>query len=355
MRGVLRVLLSLALGATSLAYFMAEKRVTLADEGRIRTVTTYAPDVAALLHRLGVEISPEDRIDPSIEASPPDRVEIRRAKDVVVVLNGRRTVQRVTGRTVTEVLRELNVKRSGAFVFPEPETLVSTGDEIVVNQPVPVTVEHDGVAQPVVTNVLSIGALLRQMKISLGPQDRVEPSIITRPSNGLAVRVVRVDRGIERVPFPIPFRTVVNRSDRLELGDRQVVQAGREGVRIRQFEVMYENGRPVGRSLSSDVVVQEPRDEIIQIGTRRPEPPPSLHTQTGEASWYRAAGLSAAHRTLPFGTRVKVTNLADGRSITVVIRDRGPYVSGRIIDLSDTAFAELAALSRGVIQVKLEW
>jgi rare lipoprotein A len=64
--------------------------------------------------------------------------------------------------------------------------------------------------------------------------------------------------------------------------------------------------------------------------------------------------LTAAHRTLPFGTRVRVTNLKNGRSVVVRINDRGPYVSGRIIDLTPAAARQLDMVRAGVVPVKLE-
>jgi len=80
-------------------------------------------------------------------------------------------------------------------------------------------------------------------------------------------------------------------------------------------------------------------------------------TETGEASWYSFApgsGFTAAHPWLPFGTIVTVTYLATGESIDVVINDRGPF-GGRVIDLSDEAFAALAPLGQGVMDVRLSW
>ena len=80
-------------------------------------------------------------------------------------------------------------------------------------------------------------------------------------------------------------------------------------------------------------------------------------TQTGLASWYDPpwSGLTAAHPSLPFGTRVTVTDLDTGRSVTVVIDDRGPFGQGKIIDLSPEAFAQLEPLGRGILHVKLSW
>jgi rare lipoprotein A len=75
-------------------------------------------------------------------------------------------------------------------------------------------------------------------------------------------------------------------------------------------------------------------------------------TSSGEP--YKASELTAAHLTLPFGTYVKVTNLANDNSVTVKINDRGPFVTGRVIDLSRTAFEQIAHPGTGVIYVEYE-
>jgi len=63
--------------------------------------------------------------------------------------------------------------------------------------------------------------------------------------------------------------------------------------------------------------------------------------------------LTAAHKTLPFGTCVEVTSLSNGKSVRVRVNDRGPYVGGRIIDLSEAAARELGLISAGVGRVRL--
>ena len=93
------------------------------------------------------------------------------------------------------------------------------------------------------------------------------------------------------------------------------------------------------------------------------------HTEEGIASWYgvpfhgrRASNgevydmhkLTAAHRTLPFDTVVRVTNLSNGKSTVVRITDRGPFVDNRIIDLSMEAAREIDSISPGVVPVRLE-
>ena len=64
--------------------------------------------------------------------------------------------------------------------------------------------------------------------------------------------------------------------------------------------------------------------------------------------------LTAAHPTLPFGTRLRVTNVATGRSVTVRVNDRGPYVRGRVVDVTYSAADALGMVGRGVAKVKLD-
>jgi rare lipoprotein A len=64
--------------------------------------------------------------------------------------------------------------------------------------------------------------------------------------------------------------------------------------------------------------------------------------------------LTAAHRTLPLGTRLRVTNLENGRMVRVRVNDRGPYVDGRVVDLSLGAARALDMVERGVVPVRLD-
>jgi rare lipoprotein A len=93
-------------------------------------------------------------------------------------------------------------------------------------------------------------------------------------------------------------------------------------------------------------------------------------TETGKGSFYAdkfhgrttASGarfsqhkMTAAHRTLPFGTKVKVVNMANGRSVKVTINDRGPFAPGRIIDVSKKAAQKLGMVNAGVANVEIKY
>ena len=77
-------------------------------------------------------------------------------------------------------------------------------------------------------------------------------------------------------------------------------------------------------------------------------------TRTANGEKFDTHQLTAAHPTLPFGTKLRVTNVASGRSVTVLVNDRGPYVPGRVVDVSYSAANALGMVGQGVAKVKLD-
>ncbi len=103
----------------------------------------------------------------------------------------------------------------------------------------------------------------------------------------------------------------------------------------------------------------------LAVALALPLLPVSAGAQEGHASWYalrsrtasgemmNPSALTAAHRSLPFGTRVRVENLNNGRSVVVRINDRGPFVGGRVIDVSRAAASQLGFIGSGTARVRV--
>jgi len=121
----------------------------------------------------------------------------------------------------------------------------------------------------------------------------------------------------------------------------------------------------------TSVGVQPAPSQLVPVQPTAKKSPavPAKLPQTGEASWYGAqhqgkqtasgtiydqAGLTAAHPSLPLGSKIKVTNLANGKSVEVEITDRGPFAENRIIDLSQAAAKALEMIESGTAAVRLE-
>ncbi len=116
-------------------------------------------------------------------------------------------------------------------------------------------------------------------------------------------------------------------------------------------------------------LVGDPTVQAAILGVGTPSVPPSAAIQIGTASYYHPGlvgrltangdrysdqALTAAHRTLDLGTRVRVTNLENSKSVIVKVNDRGPYARGRVIDLSRRAARLLGFVHEGLARVRVE-
>jgi rare lipoprotein A len=125
-----------------------------------------------------------------------------------------------------------------------------------------------------------------------------------------------------------------------------------------------------GDRMDTEVITPKPATDTGRIVPQKaPAKPASLSVSAGTASWYGpgfsgkrtasgeifdAAKFTAAHQTLPFGSKARVTNLNNGKSVNVVINDRGPYSGNRIIDLSPAAARAIDLIERGVARVRID-
>ena len=110
----------------------------------------------------------------------------------------------------------------------------------------------------------------------------------------------------------------------------------------------------IEKAKTAEPTIKEQWD-IINEKTKASWYGPGFHGRTtANGEKYNMYDMTAAHKTLPFGTMVKVTNLTNEKTIIVRINDRGPYSKGRSIDLSKVAMQELDGIHSGVISVKLE-
>jgi hypothetical protein len=220
-----------------------------------------------------------------------------------------------------------------------------------------------GKVHDVFTNADSTGSLLSAMGIRPGASDRVAPSPDTPLHDGDTVRIDRIETEVRHGTAAIPFDVVTTYHEDMVPGTVRVVREGRDGLREERVRVTFVNGVETASHVVSSRVIRQPVDEVRESGPMSmydgtlTEPGTGATTQTGAATWYDPpwSGSTAAHPWLPFGTQVVVTDLDSGRSVTVTINDRGPFASGRIIDLSPEAFGALAPVGRGVLDVSIAW
>jgi resuscitation-promoting factor RpfB len=347
-------------------YVVTQKSVTLVVQGQQEAVRTMSANVGQLLDAQGIEVGERALV------FPPEATPLADGMTVVVEHRFYSPALDVAAASLETTAPQTTPSTDvGAWVLEGVDgsaTMLaarSTEDWFSAVDPAgrPNAVAADvvvmGKDHDVLTNATSVGQLLSAMGITPDRNDRVLPSPSAPLHDGQTVRYVSVDYRLHDITVPIPYTTATTVSDLLEPGDVRVTQQGADGVMRETYRVKLVDDAVVARALLTREVLDAATPERRLVGRREVDAVANAgdNIQVGEASWYSFApgsGLTAAHPWLPFGTVVTVTNLANGRSVQVVINDRGPF-GGRIIDLSDEAFARIAPLGQGVANVRLTW
>ncbi len=246
-------------------------------------------------------------------------------------------------------------------VFPPPS--LGIGSEVLIYR-APRVVLADGTKAEatLATWSATVGEVLTETETELGSSDRITPALDTPiPAGGTAIAITRVESATTSITKAEPFASREEKTDTLFIGKSKVSVEGKAGVRTITYKIVRENGKQVSKTEVSNVITTPPVTKVTLVGTKVP-PPVLVAEGTGQASWYDApasslsqtGNLTAAHKTLAKGTKVKVVNVANGKSVIVTITDRGPFIAGRVIDLSTPAFSQLASTGTGVISVRLE-
>ncbi len=259
---------------------------------------------------------------------------------------------RTDAETVAGFLHSKNFTPTEADkIWPKPEEKLVLGTSIVLEQARKVTLSSDGKTETFHTTENTALDILNERNIALDEDDMVEPAREEVVSADGRIEVTRVEVREEHKDTAIDFATKVNEDSELSWRTKKVTQKGEKGVKRTTYRVSYHDGKEVNRKVVKTETVKEPVTEVVTQGTYVK----LGKKHTGAASWYAWTGtMAAANPWLPKGSYVKVTNVDNGKSVIVVINDRGPFVPGRIIDLDKVAFAEIASVGAGVINVKME-
>lgn len=351
------------------------REVTVVVDGDPTTIQTLSGTVGEAVASLGIDLQPRDALSP-----PPDQplvngavIEYVRARPVSITVDGAPRSIIAPVLTVREAIEQLGLPHpvGELWVNQSLSRPVAPGT-VRIRLPRDVTIAADGETTAVTTTLRTVSAALAAAGIEVGPDDIVEPGLDALVEDGATILVARVEQETITVDQAIPYETIERETDELYRGDSRVAQAGVEGVRRITYRVTRVDGAETERDELSREVVAEPTPRIVEHGTK--EYPPGVNgMDEGLASYYgcgdgfdgqrTASGevfddqaMTAAHRTLPFGTIVTVESHETGRTVQVRINDRGPAAwTGKLIDLSCAAMIELAGVTDGSHPVTITW
>ena len=326
-------------------YLASRTHVTLIVGGHAESIGTNSQNVRELLQGEGITLAGSDRVVPPLATVLAD--------GMTVVVN---PVPTGVGVWVMEGASSGPDARIAAELAEASASVDSIGTSPVVS----VRVVVAGKVHAVLTDARTTGELLSAMGITPDAHDRVQPSPSTPLHVGARVVFDRIRILTRELRRSIPFATRTTWTTDLASGQVDVVSSGVAGVAMVTTRMVVVNGLIERTETLGTRVVRPPVDAVILSGAASPTIPQGAvggHGASGQATWYDPpwSGLTAASPWIPFGTHVTVTDLATGRTVIVVINDRGPFAPGRIIDLSPEAFSILAPLGRGVLDVRITW
>lgn len=255
-------------------------------------------------------------------------------------------------KTVAKFLEENRIIL-GEFdqIIPEKDTPLFTGSQIEIRRALKVNFAVDGKNIPGYALARNIRDVISENHIALGRLDQIVPDLNSLPTNDLEIIITRVNVEEKIIPEEINFKTIEKIDTKLSWREKKVEKKGEKGIREVKYKITYKNGKEFSRVILEKNIVKEPTSEIVIQGAYMK----LGKAAKGQGTWYAwKGGLFAASTTIPKGAFVKVTNLANSKSVVVQINDYGPQGKGRIIDLDKVAFAKIASLGAGVIGVKVE-
>jgi resuscitation-promoting factor RpfB len=273
---VLSALVLLGLVGGSVAWFAAQKSLTLTVDGQAREVSTYADTVGEVLEEEGLQTQSHDVVLPAPGAAvgDGDTVVVNRARPLQLTVDGVSREVYVTALSVEEALDQLGYRAEDMVLSASrSERLPLDGMALSITTPKDVTLVVDGGTRVVTTTAATAADLLAEQGVALGPDDRLS-LFATQPLLGaMRLQVYRVQVVEEVVTTAVDFRTVETDDPEAFEGTETVTQEGVEGEQSTTFRVTYVDGVQTTREQLGAAVTRPAVDELVSVGTKeRPAP-----------------------------------------------------------------------------------
>jgi len=277
---------------------VADRLVTIYDDGTEKTIVTRADTVAAALKDAGISVAKQDVVTPQTGTKLTDtdtNITIYRARPVVIV-DGSRQIRVVTAAQDAAGI----AKAAGLTLYTEDKTQLSqvtdilaaggAGQQLTITRAKVVNLNLYGQNVQIRTQAATVADLLSEKSIKLGPNDGTNVGLATPITNQMNLQIWR--NGIQTITAnePVPFATQNISDATLAQGTTQVRTPGVNGEKTVVYQVEMKNGQEVSRTEISEVVTKQPITQVQVVGTKVPGP--AYSPNGSHEDWMRAAGIS---------------------------------------------------------------
>lgn len=282
---VIGVLLT-ALLASGLAWSMTGSTVLLSVDGQTQEVDFRGETVGDVLEAAGLEAGERDVVVPSVDAeiSDGDKVALRRARQITLVVDGVEKTVWVTAASVDEALDQMGMRDTNlALSASRSRELPLDGFRLAVTTPKDISIISDNAVKPLSTTAPTVRDALIEAGIVLDGDDRISDTRTTPVTDRMVIRVTRVSTARVTETVALPFETERRSDPELFKGETKTLQAGKNGTVRRVVETVVADGKLEKRTVVSSTTLTAPVKRILAVGTKARPAQASARQSTGGA------------------------------------------------------------------------
>ncbi|EAC7982808.1 DUF348 domain-containing protein [Listeria monocytogenes] len=255
-------------------YFVFEgtkNDITIVNAGEKIESRTHAKTVSEALDEAGIKVSERDEIAPGKNAEIKDGMEIKYlpARQITINDNGTKKDVWSTKANVADLLKDENITTRPQDVLNVAlDTKLKNGLEVNINRAIQLSLQNGAKKDTVWTTKTKVSDLLAEKNIKLDQDDRVSPAKDSNLKGKMTVEVTYVNSKAEKKNEQVKFETVYKEDDSLNKGVEKVVQEGKNGKKVVEYKVTFENGKEKKRDVIKENVTSNKTDKVVVRGTK---------------------------------------------------------------------------------------
>ncbi|EFQ8101227.1 TPA_asm: hypothetical protein GIQ37_14520 [Listeria monocytogenes] len=255
-------------------YFVFEgtkNDITIVNAGEKIESRTHAKTVSEALDEAGIKVSERDEIAPGKNAEIKDGMEIKYlpARQITINDNGTKKDVWSTKANVADLLKDENITTRPQDVLNVAlDTKLKNGLEVNINRAIQLSLQNGAKKDTVWTTKTKVSDLLAEKNIKLDQDDRVSPAKDSNLKEKMTVEVTYVNSKAEKKNEQVKFETVYKEDNSLNKGVEKVVQEGKNGKKVVEYKVTFENGKEKKRDVIKENVTSNKTDKVVVRGTK---------------------------------------------------------------------------------------
>ncbi|EKZ4500737.1 TPA: resuscitation-promoting factor [Listeria monocytogenes] len=370
-------------------YFVFEgtkNDITIVNAGEKIESRTHAKTVSEALDEAGIKVSERDEIAPGKNAEIKDGMEIKYlpARQITINDNGTKKDVWSTKANVADLLKDENITTRPQDVLNVVlDTKLKNGLEVNINRAIQLSLQNGAKKDTVWTTKTKVSDLLAEKNIKLDQDDRVSPAKDSNLKEKMTVEVTYVNSKAEKKNEQVKFETVYKEDDSLNKGVEKVVQEGKNGEKVVEYKVTFENGKEKKRDVIKENVTSKKTDKVVVRGTKEKvvatpvsnvstpsttssssSTPSGGKTYRMESTAYSGGGTTAYGinlsanpglkviavdpRIIPLGSKVWVEGYGEA-----IAGDTGGAIKGNIVDVYFPNESQCYSWGRRMVTVKV--